>query len=177
MNSHEAFEAAIETTQVIKKRQHSLFTFGITRLPYYFIASSEIDPHDTVIREGKVNVEKPSIYIPGYNPQFEGFEFEDDVPVDEDELKYILLTRRIVLPSLHYIHSEKNLNVERISVDEKINKLCNQLDRRSDTITGVIRGKDKFFPFPLLIYVGEMILRSTGSNLIDIFEKGGGFSL
>jgi hypothetical protein len=177
MNPNDAFNAAIETTKVIKKRQSSLFTFGITKLPYYFIAQSEIDPHDTVTREGKVNVEKPQIYIPGYNPQFQGFEFEDDISMDEDELKYILLTRRIILPSLRYIHSEKNLTVERVSLDEKVNSICNQLDRKSDTGTAVIRGKDKFFPFPLLIYVGEMIFRSTGSNLTDIFEKGGGLGL
>ena len=177
MNPNEMFKAALETTDVVKRRQYSLFTFGTTKLPYYFIAQSEIDPHDTVVREGKVNVEKPQIYIPGYNPQFEGFEFDEDIPMDEEDIKYVFLSRRIVLPSLHYIHSEKSLKVESVSVEEKINNVCNLLSRKSDTITGVIRGKDKFFPFPLLIYVGEMIMRSTGSNIMDLFEKGGSLDL
>ena len=173
MNPNEMFKAAIETTNVVKRRQYSLFTFGTTRLPYYFIAESEIDPHDTVVREGKVNVDKPHIYMPGYNPQFEGFEFDENTPMDEEDIKYVFLSRRILLPSLHYVHSEKSLSIENISVDEKISTICNTLSRKSDTITGVIRGKDKFFPFPLLIYVGEMIMRSTGSNVMDLFEKGG----
>jgi len=176
-NPNEIFQAALETTDIIKRRQYSLFTFGSTRLPYYFIAESEIDPHDTVVREGRVEVEKPYIYIPGYNPQFEGFEFNEDMPLDEDDIKHVFMTRRIMLPSLHYINAEKNLTVDSVGIEEKIKSTCTLLDRRSDTVTAVIRGKDKFFPFPLLIYVGEMILRSTGSNLIDLMEKGGDFNL
>lgn len=175
-NPNEIFKAALETTEIVKRRQYSLFTFGSTKLPYYFISASEIDPYDTVIREGRVKVEKPYIYIPGNNPQFEGFEFDDEIPIEEDDIQYILMSRRIMLPSLHYVNSEKNLSVENIGVDEKISSICNMLDRKSDTVTAVIRGRDKFFPFPLLIYVGEMILRSTNSNVIDLMEKGGGIN-
>ena len=91
----------------------------------------------------------------------------------DEDIKYILLSRRIVLPSLRYRNTEADMNVESMSVDDKINQICNMLDRRSDTVTGVIRGEGKFFPFPLLIYVGNMILRSSGDNLTELLERGG----
>ena len=177
MNSAEMFQAALETTDIIKERKYSLFTFGITKLPYFFVGRSEFDPHDTVIREGRVVVEKPHIIVPGNNPMFEGFEFDEDMPVDEGDIKYILMSRRIQLPSLRYINSEQSMDVENIAVDEKVSQLCNRLDSGSDTITAVIRGESRFFPLPLIIYVGKMILRSTGDNLTELFEKSGGLGL
>ena len=77
MNPGEMLKAAFETTRIVKERSYSLFTFGITKLPYYFVARSELDSHDTVVREGRVTVEKPYIHVPGYNPMFEGFEFDE----------------------------------------------------------------------------------------------------
>lgn len=172
MNPAEMLQASFETTQIVRERKYSLFTFGITKLPYFFIARSQIDSHDSLVREGKVIVEKPQIIIPGNNPLFEGFEFQDGMSFNESEIPQVLLTRRIKLPSLRYINKESSISVDSIGVDEKINQICNKLESKPDTVTGVIHGEDKFYPFPLLIYVGAMILRSSGDNLKEMLEKG-----
>lgn len=174
MDHAEMFRASQATTVIVKRRRHSLFTFGVTRLPYIFVAKSEIDPHDTIVREGRVVVEKPHILIPGYNPRFEGFEMEGDAPLSGEDIKYILLARRIQLPALRYVNTPDHLTVEQVSVDAKVGDVCNRLDGRDDTQTGVIRGEDKFFPFPLLLYVSEMIQRSAGDNLVEFLERQGG---
>ncbi|MFH1707063.1 MAG: hypothetical protein ABIF71_03995 [Planctomycetota bacterium] len=174
MNPHEMFKASLETTTIVKRRRTSLYTFGVTRLPYVFVSRSEIDPRDTVVREGRVMVEKPHILIPGYNPLFEGFDLEGETPLSGEDIKYILMARRIQLPSLRYINADARLAVEQVSLDVKVGDVCNRLEGRNDTQTGVIRGEDRFFPFPLLMYVAEMIQRSAGDNLTEFLERQGG---
>ena len=174
MNPDEMLKASLETTAIIKRRRTSLYTFGVTRLPYIFVAKSEIDPHDTVVREGRVMVEKPHILIPGYHPLFEGFDLEGETPLSGEDIKYILMARRIVMPSLRYINTAGGLAVDQVSLDVKVSDVCNRLEGRNDTQTGVIRGEDRFFPFPLLIYVSEMIQRSAGDNLSEYLERQGG---
>ncbi len=175
MNPDEMLKAAYETTHIIRERKYSLYTFGTTKLPYYFIGRSEIDPKDTVVREGRVVVEKPQILLPGTLSMFEGFEFDEDMGIDADDARHLLLSRRILLPSLKYVNHENNMEVVAEGTDERISRLQNELERRSDTVTGIIRGEDRFFPFPLFFYVGKMVIRSTGDNIAEFFEKRGGF--
>lgn len=177
MNPNEMLKGAFETTEIIKERSYSLYTFGVTRLPYYFVARSEIDPKDTVIREGKVMVERPQILLPNGMSLIEGFEIDEERHGSEEDVQHILMTRKVLLPSLKYTNDSNKVDVESISVDEKIGELRNRLTNASDTATGIIRGEDRFFPFPLFLYVGKMIIRSTGDNLTDLFEKKGGFDI
>ena len=111
MNPNEMLKASYETTHIIRERKYSLYTFGDTRLPYYFVSRSELDSKDTVVREGNVVVEKPQILLPGTMGVFEGFEFDEDMGVDENDVQHLLIARKILLPSLKYTNHESNMEV------------------------------------------------------------------
>ena len=74
------------------------------------------------------------------------------------------------------MNTENSMTVESMTVDDKLSQICGKLDSMSETATGVIVGENKLFPFPLLMYVGQMVLRSSGDNIAELLERGG-FSL
>src|SRR3989338_11517731 len=111
MNIQEAWEKALKTTEITRPRVQPLHTFEATLLPYIFLAESLVNTGDTVVRKGEIRVEKPSIVLPMNMPQFEGFEFEESLHMNEELLKSFFLVRGVSFPSMKYNNKVDSLDV------------------------------------------------------------------
>ena len=87
---------ALKDTEIIRARVKSLSMMGDTRVPYVLLSESSINLGDTVVRKGEVLVQKPALFIPPNNPQFQGFEFErGEDRFDETSFINFLIVRGI----------------------------------------------------------------------------------
>lgn len=153
-------------TKLVRTRQHDLFTFGATRLPYVFLAASSVNAGDMIVRRGEVTVGRPQIMTLRDMPQFEGFEFEDDtVP--------LLMSRGIQLPAMKYENCHASLQVEPGPMERALEKVVNLLDKESNNRTGVIVGPEDLWALSLVHYVGYMVVRSAPGNFGEYFERFG----
>ena len=76
MDITDRWEKALKKTEIIRSRVQALSTFEATELPYIFLAESSVNIGDSVVRKGKILVEKPNIIMPENLPFLEGFDFD-----------------------------------------------------------------------------------------------------
>ena len=170
MNIQEVWEKAVKTTQVIRARVQSLETFTPTRLPYVFLSESLIHPGDTVVRRGEVLVEKSSIVLPQNMTHFEGFDFEQDMHVNEDFLKSFFLVRGITFPSLKYAHKAGTLDLYEGRLDRAIEHYGNRLAREEDVHTGLVTGFEDVWQFAILIFIGGQVVKNAEGDIKRLFD-------
>ena len=70
-------EYAVRHTEILRPPKQSLSTFGTTNIYYYLVteptyAELTKDVNETVLREGRVIVERPKIVTPYYLSRLEG---------------------------------------------------------------------------------------------------------
>lgn len=171
MNIQDAWEKAVETTRLLRPRVKPLLTFEATRVPYIFLAKSSVNRGDTVVRKGEVVVEKPSIVLPMGLPQFEGFELEEGMELNEDLFKSFLLVRGVKFPSMKYHNTTDALEVREGSLDSAISHYMNYLGRSEDTHTGLLTGEEDVWQFAVLILVCQQVARSAPGDLKNLLEE------
>ncbi len=170
MNIQDSWEKALKTTQIIRARAQSLETFSATTLPYVFLAQSAINSGDTVVRKGEIIVEKPAIVLPFNLPQFEGFDFEEGMKMDENLLKTFLLVRGVTFPSLKYNNKTDSLTVHEGKLQGAIELFHNRLQREEDAKTGLIVGAEDVWPFSVLLFICSQVFRSADKDLKRLFD-------
>src|SRR3989338_6136457 len=111
MDVQELWERALKRTEILRVRLQDLATFDATAVPYIFLAESALNQGDTIVRKGQVLIERPSIILPGFSPQFEGFEFDPEAHLGADSLTTFLLMRGVQFPSLKYRHELSSLDL------------------------------------------------------------------
>ncbi len=102
MDLESLWDKALKGTEILRARMLDLKTFEPTLLPYVFLAESQLNQGDTVVRHGHVLIERPAIMLPNLSPPFEGFEFDSALHLNADALTTFLLVRGIQFPSLGY---------------------------------------------------------------------------
>ncbi|OIO74012.1 MAG: hypothetical protein AUJ85_06595 [Elusimicrobia bacterium CG1_02_37_114] len=171
MAINESWEKAVRNTQVIKNRLAKLETFKLTELQYIFLAESEVNIGDTVIRKGVINVDKPMIFLPEGSPQFYGFDFEKEMSVNTETLKNFLIMRGIVFPSLKYNHVTSSLELFENSLTNAIRNYSDELAKKEDIETGLIVGPADTWQFSVLIYVATLVIKSLPSDIKQIIDR------
>jgi hypothetical protein len=161
---HEAWEKALATTRVIRGRVQPLATHETTRLPYIYLSESSVNRGDTVVRRGEVLVERPSIVLPSGIPQFEGFDFEEKMGLNEDFLKTFFLVRGVSFPSMKY-RNLCSLEVFEGTLAAAIERHSAELARAENTATGLVAGRDDLWPLGVLIFVAGQAIRSAPGDL------------
>ena len=111
MDIEQLWDEARKRTEIIRMRMQELATFQPTTVPYVFLAESSANPGDTVVRKGQVVIARPSIVLPNFSPQFEGFEFDTTLHASESAVATFLLVRGLHFPSLRYRHELSSLDV------------------------------------------------------------------
>src|SRR3989338_6177376 len=154
MDIQELWEKALKQTELIRLRLQDLASFETTAVPYIFLAESSLNQGDTVVRKGHVLIERPSIVLPNFSPQFEGFEFDTALHLSEDALTTFLLVRGIQFPSLKYRHQVSALDVVERSLQQTIDGFIQQLAVAEDIKTGLVVGPEDTWQLSLLILVG-----------------------
>jgi len=168
------WEKALKKTEIVRSRVQPLLTFEATRMPYIFLAESALNIGDSVVRKGKVLVEKPSIVLPDNIPQFDGFDFDKDLHVGEETVKNFLFVRGIRFPSYRYNNRTQSLDVREGSLSKAIDFFSDKLQKKEDVHAGLIVGPEDCWQFSVLIFICSMIVRSADSDiqkLLDDIEK------
>jgi hypothetical protein len=166
------WDKALKQTEILRTRAADLATFETTALPYIFLAESGVNVGDTVVRKGKVLVERPSLILP--SPHFEGFEFEHDLKLSEDAVLNFLLVRGVKFPSLRYHHELSELSVREGSLQAAIDHFTDQIKRTEDIQTGLVIGPEDVWQLSVLILVGSLVIRSAEGDLrrlLDAWRK------
>lgn len=173
MDLEALWDKALKGTEIIRARMLDLKTFEATMLPYVFLAESQLNQGDTVVRTGHVVVERPALILP--SPRLEGFEFAAEHPFGEDTVLNFLLVRGIRFPSLRYRHELSSLDLRDGSLQEAVTDIQERLKRAEDVQTGLVIGPEEAWQFSVLILVGSVIIRSSEGDvrrLLEDWRKG-----
>lgn len=168
---YELWEKARKQTEIIRMRMQELATFDATTVPYIFLAESSLNPGDTVVRKGQVVIQKPSIILPNFSPQFEGFDFEENLHLTDNALATFLLVRGIQFPSLKYRHQMSSLDVYEDSLQKAIDHFKQQLTMAENITAGLVIGPEDAWQLSVLILVGALVVRSAEGDLRRILEE------
>jgi hypothetical protein len=171
MDIMDMWEKALKNTEIIRSRCQPLLTFETTRLPYIFLAESSVNVGDSVVRKGKVLVERPSIVLPENLPFFEGFDFEKELDISEDTVTNFFLIRGIRFPSYKYNNHTSSLDVREGSLRNAIDYYLNQLQKREDVQTGLVVGPEECWQFSVIIFICTMVERSADRDLERLLEE------
>ena len=173
MNLQDRWEKALKKTEIVRPRIKPLATFEATTVPYIFLANSEISRGDTVVRKGEVVVEKPAIVLPFNMPHFEGFDFEEELDVNEDLLMSFFLVRGVSFPSFRYNNKTASLDIYEGKLPRAVQHYSHTLGRDENTHTGLIIGPADCWQFSVMIFVGSQITRSAEGDIRRLFEDFG----
>ena len=171
MDLRELWDKARKRTEVLRMRLQDLATFDATTVPYIFLAESALNSGDTVVRKGQVLIERPSIVLPTFSPQFEGFEFDEALHLNDDALATFLLVRGIQFPSLKYRHQVSSLDLFEGSLQNAIAHFGERLTAAEDITTGLVIGVEDAWQFSILLLVGMLVVRSAEGDVRRLFDE------
>jgi hypothetical protein len=165
------WDKAQKKTEVVRGRAKGLFTFARTDVSYIFLAESAVNDGHVVVRKGEVAVEKPMIVLPENMPQFEGFEFEEEMDVDMDTVQTFFLMRGLRLPSFKYNNLVQELELEEGALSKVTEKYKKYLEKEENVNTALITGPEDCWQFSILLYVGALIGRCARADIINLMDK------
>lgn len=171
MDIQELWDNARRRTEILRLRMQELSSVETTTVPYVFLAESALNQGDTVVRRGHVLVERPSILLPGFSPQFEGFAFDKDLHVSEEAIATFLLVRGVHFPSLRYRHQTSSLDLFEGNLQKAITHFQDQLSRAEDIKTGLVIGLEEAWQFSILLLVGMLVIRSAEGDLRRFLDE------
>ena len=172
MDLEEKWERALRETRVLSSRLRSLLSLESTELPYVCLAESSVNIGDTVVRQGKVVAHRPLIIVPSYHyPQFEGFDFQENLKVNPETVRRLLLMRGVSFPSLKYRNEIHTVDVYEGHLDRAIAHYSDRLERREDTHSGLIAGPEDCWQLSVIIYVATLSIRSAPNDLEKLLEE------
>ncbi len=170
----ERIKYAVKHTEILRAPKQSLSTFGTTNIYYYLVtepAYSELVKNvtETVVREGRVIAERPRIVTPYYLSRLEGF--------SSDARRYfeaLIREHGPDAPGLFYTYKNepKELNIVSDNLLSVVNKLNEEIDKRGDRLTSIIRGEDEFWDVSLMKFIYEMTRSSLRNNLLQMGSRG-----
>ncbi len=170
MNIQEAWDKAVKKTEIIRPRVTPLSTTAVTHLPYICLSESAVNSGDTVVRRGEVLVEKPSIVLPYNVPQFEGFDFEKDMKVNEDLFKSFLLVRGVQFPAMKYNNRSHSTDVYEGGLSKAIEHHKRLLQQSENVHTGLIAGPEDVWQFSVILFICTQVARSVDGDVKKILD-------
>ncbi len=165
----EKFKEYWRRTEVIRKYQRMLYTFGDMELPYVFAAEHSQFRDRTIVRKGIILFQKPQILLPRYygGPEFkEGFEHADAIPPEA-----VYLFRSMGLPYSHI--TNKLIATEQIeygSLQDVLDKFNTKMESEENIETGLIKGILDGADISLMRYSLGLVIKSASENIKEFFE-------
>jgi hypothetical protein len=178
-NESERIEYAARHTEVIRHPRQHLATFGVTNIYYYILsepaysellAEKETSPaSETVIREGRVIAERPKIVTPYYLTHLEGFSYDA-----RQYFEKMMIMHGPSAPGLFYTYKNepKGLNIVANNVKAVIDNLNDEIDKKNDPLTAIIKGQDDMWDVSLLKFIYEITSRSVAGNIAQMNSAG-----
>ena len=170
MNIQDAWDKAVRKTEIVRPRVLPLQTHSVTRLPYICLSESSVNPGDTAVRRGEVIVEKPAIVLPQNLPQFEGFDLEKEMHVNEDLFKSFLLVRGVQFPAMKYNNKNSSVDVFEGGLSKAIERYKKDLQQSENVHTGLIAGPEDCWQFSVLLFVCSQVARSADGDIRRLLD-------
>lgn len=164
------WQKALKTTKIIRPRVKPLFTDKETELGYTFLAESKINKGDTLVRNGKIIVQKPQLLLPYQVPLFEDFDFDSGMGFSEDSVVNFFLVRGIHFPSYKYKSEVATLEIFEGGLTKALNKYQKKLQKEEDVHTGLVVGDEESWQFSVLILVADVISKGTGEDIKKMMD-------
>lgn len=174
-NEIERIEYAVRHTEVVRHPRQHLATFGVTNIYYYILSEptySEIEEKEepeTVIREGRVQAERPKIVTPYYLSHLEGFSYDA-----RQYFEKLMMLQGPNAPGLFYTYKNEpgNLNIVSNNIKAVIDNLNDEIDKKNDPLVTIIKGQDDLWDVSLLKFIYEITSRSVGGNIAQMQSAG-----
>jgi hypothetical protein len=172
----ERIEYAARNTEILRPPKQSLSTFGTTNLYYYLVTEpsyselvKEKDVVETVVREGRVITERPKIVTPYYLSNLEGFSAEARRYFDA-----LIRAHGPNAPGLFYAYRNEpgQLNIVSDSITAVISRINEEIDRKGDPLSSIIKGEDDLWDVSLLKFIYEVTKNSLRDNMSQLGSKG-----
>jgi hypothetical protein len=173
MDIMDRWEKALKKTEIIRPRVQPLLIYETTELPYIFLAESTLNVGDSIVRKGRVFVEKPSILLPENLPQFDGFEFDEEDDLKQDMVMNFLLVRGVRFPSYMYNNKIYSLDVYEGQLKNAIGHFTELLQKAEDVHTGLIIGPEETWQFSVLIFICTMVAKYADRDIKKIIDDLG----
>lgn len=163
------FRALWDAVSIVRPVRYTLFTFGMSDLPYYLVVDAARAREPVEVSQGVVKVTRPLIITP-YNagPEFLNF-FEDD---EVAGMADFLMARTAAFSNLKLENNEQRSELSSDSVDEVVARLNRQLDAEDEDRVAVLTAPYRLGKLAVLKYVTERIVESAPGNLQELREKG-----
>ena len=171
MDIDHAWTKALKETEIIRSRVQALLPLSTTRVPYILLSESSINYGDTVVRQGDLYVEKPSLIVPPNNPQFNGFEFDGEQGFNQNSFINFLIVRGVTLPSLQYNNQTNTLDVYEGKLSAAIKHYSDLLQRQENVDTGLLVGPEDGRPLSLLIFICTQIARNANAHIHRMLDQ------
>lgn len=161
---------ALKNTEIVRPRVQPLSSTADTPLPYLFLAPSEVNSGDTLVRHGEVVVTKPSLILPQMFAHLEGFDLEKDLQYSPDTVINFLLVRGVRLPNLKLMHSTAKIDVFEGRLEKARSVYAERLARSEDTVTTLLAGAPDAWQFSVLIFIALQAGRSADRDIRAILD-------
>lgn len=175
MNIQDIWDKAVRKTEIVRPRVLPLQTHAATHLPYICLSESSVNVGDTAVRRGEVVVEKPTIVLPMNAPQFEGFDFEKEMHVNEEFFKSFLLVRGVQFPAMKYNNKSYSLDVFEGGLSKAIEHFKTELQNSENVHTGLVAGPEECWQFSVLLFVCSQVARSVDGDIRRLLDDMGRF--
>jgi len=177
MNIEEKIKWVIENTETIRPPEKLLASFDSTTIHYYlltvpmYLEFEGRDPEsETIIREGKITWQKPKVITPSYMLRVEGFSGEARKAFEMLAEENVDLA--MVLYSLRLSKDSEKMSIVSNSLSTVAKNISNDIDRRKDPYSAVIKGIDEFWDVSLSKFIQEIVNKSAYySQLPDLLRS------
>ncbi len=170
----ERIASAIAKTEVLRFPKQTLATFGITNIYYYLVTEPSYrelvgEVQETVVREGRVIVERPRVVTPLYLLNLEGF--------SESASRYLETIRQQYgphAPGLLYTYRNERGELTIVSDDlaTVVNRLNAKIDKEGDSLSAIVKGVDELWDVSLLKFIYDFTEGSLRNNVWDLGARG-----
>lgn len=167
--SEQRFRKLWSSVSIERTVPYSLFTFGVSDLPYYLVTAPEQPGELVEVKQGEVTVNRPNIITP-YNaaPEFKNF-FEDD---DFFGMADFVMSRSAAFSHLQIENHAKKRELVSDSVEEVVEKINHRLDLEDEDRIAILTAPHKLGKLAVLRYTTERIMASSQDNLNELRERG-----
>ena len=165
------WEESLKNTEIVRLPIKRLLTFGDTRFSYIFLASSLVNKGDTVVRKGKLEIDKPRLILPKGGPAFEGFDSENAQGIHDEQLRSFFYVRGLSLPSLMYKNESYETDVFEGSLAKAEKAYLDYIRSEESISTGLVVGKDTSWQFSVLLMGCHLIDTHIDNDLREILNR------
>ncbi len=170
MSLEQLWNEALKETEIVRLPVKRLHTFGSSLFEYIFLSPSVVNQGDTVVRKGKIDIDRPALVLANNSASFEGFDSDNSSEIRDDKLTSFFYMRGIRFPSFSYKNEPYEIDVYEGSVARAEKMYSDKIRTNEKIATGIVVGKDSSWQFSVILLGCHMIDTHVDSDLKKILD-------